>query len=256
MNNHFISKVDLPCTELNDLGSDKYAKLADIRTHFECNSVATVETVSKRQFFMFRAFTYTQSAVDDVIFCVRVKTGIGASENSIVVERQPDLFNIVMSYNDDGTISLWAKCKKYHRVKLQLLDGEESWITYYYDSKLDTDLSNIPNVSALNVNAGKFKKILYSSSNYVDCNGTDILVNTPVGGCVKPVRDGSIGLGGPENRYKGGYFTYVIQVPVRGDGDSLPSPLNNGYTFFHASSKKLITYLNGKWYCAGEEVKI
>ena len=43
-------------------------------------------------------------------------------------------------------------------------------------------------------------------------------------------------------------------MPVKITGT--PTNPINGTTFFHATSKKIVTYYNEKWYCNGEEVVI
>ncbi len=45
-------------------------------------------------------------------------------------------------------------------------------------------------------------------------------------------------------------------TPIRIGLDDIPEDVQNGYTFFQATLKKIITFYNGKWYCNGEEVNL
>ena len=138
-------------------------------------------------------------------------------------------------------------------VKFQLIEGYDGFVSYYYDSPFDVTLSD-ETVKEPNINNEQFGND-GTCSIKVNPTNTGIIIDTVAGGeGFIPSRDSSIPLGSSTKRFKGGYFTEQIAMPIKITGT--PANPINGTTFFHATSKKLVTYYNEKWYCNGEEVSI
>ena len=251
----YIEKIGLPSTSYNTTGSTKYAKLCNIKTHIQNkNSAISKEMFDYRTLLYFNVFSFTINTFDQTNLIVRLKTS-ESDFNNIFITNIPNSFKLVYVIESDGSYTLYASCDSYEKVKLQLIEGFDGFVEYYYNSPFDTELNED------DINEPALKNEVFgnkgTSSIRINSSNTGIIVETPVGGdgfC--PVRDGSVSFGKPDRRWKGGYFTEFIQIPIRADLSTIPDNPENGYTFFHPYLKKPITYYNGKWYSNGEEVNL
>lgn len=249
----YIEKIGLPSTAYNTTNSTKYAKLCNIKTHIKNNnSSITTGIFDSRALLYFNVFSFTANTFDQTNLIIRLKTSEN-DLNSIFITSIPTTFKLVYVIEDDGSYTFYASCNKNEKVKLQLVEGFDGFVEYYYGSLFDVEL-----------NEGIIKEPVLknevfgnkgTSSIQINSTNTGIIVETPAGGdgfC--PVRDGSVSFGKPDKRWKGGYFTEFVQIPIRMDLTIIPQNPEDGYTFFHPNFKKIVTYYDGKWYCNGEEV--
>lgn len=250
----FIKNVNIPYSKLNVDGSTtSYAKIADIRTHLECDNsdAGQVGTISMVGMIMFRAFSYTKNTFEEAMYCLRVKTGLTDDENMLICNKKTKNFNIVLAINDDKTCSLYVRANKNESVKIQVLEGKQNYISFYSNLEYDAPIDSIKNVVDTKILPQSLGDTDNASVSISD-DEMQIVVNTPVGGSVVPTRDSSVSFGSSSKRWRGGYFSYILQFPYK--INEFPSEAENGYSFFHATLKKIVTYYNGKWYCNGEEV--
>ena len=84
----------------------------------------------------------------------------------------------------------------------------------------------------------------------IEFEENDINIQLPAGGTIKPTRSSSFHLGANDSKYR----TIFLSDGVIASRTSIPSDLYNGLSFFHATSKKWVTYYNGVWYSATGEV--
>lgn len=141
----YVMKNDLPGTVTNTTGTQMYAKLMDIKTSFYCNSSAKVGVVANVTFFLIRAFTYTTTTLDEVLFSLRIKTGLTPSENSLVFMNAPQNFRVQLTYDPTTEVaSVYVACNIYERVRFQIVEGDERFATFYYDAPFDTLYANLP----------------------------------------------------------------------------------------------------------------
>lgn len=251
----YIEKVGLPSTAYNVTGSTKYAKLCNIKTHIENkNSSISTGIFDYRTLLYFNVFSFTANTFDQTNLIVRLKTSESGS-NNVFITSIPTSFKLVYVIEDDGSYTLYASCNSNEKVKLQLVEGFDGFVEYYYGSPFDVELEEGI------INEPMLKNEVFgnkgTSSIRVNSSNTGIIVETPVyGDGFCPVRDGSVCFGKPDKKWKGGHFSEYVQIPIRIELTNVPDNPQNGYTFFQAYLKKLVTYYNGKWYCNGEEVDL
>ena len=249
----YVEKIGLPCTVYNLDNSDNYAKICNIKTHINNNNDSiTTSVFDTRTLLFFNVFSFTSNTFSQTNLIVRIKTS-ETTQNNVFITKVPSNFKIVYTIENDGSYTFYVKCNSNERVKFQLIEGYDGFVTYYYDSPFNLTLTD-KTVKEPNIVNEPFGNDGTCTINVNETN-TGIIVNTVVGGeGFIPSRDGSIPLGGPTKRFKGGYFTEQIALPFKTTG--LPANPINGTTFFHATSKKIVTYFNGKWYSNGAEVNI
>lgn len=250
----YVEKIGLPSTDYNTEGSNNYAKLCNVKTHIiNQNTNIAQTTFDTRTMLFFNVFSFTSSSFEQTNLIIRLKTSESESSNKIFWTKVPKNFKIVYVIETDGSYTFYAKCNENEKVKLQLIEGYDGFVKYYYQSKFEHNLSGstVKEPTIINEVFGNDG----TCSIKINPTNTGIIIDTVVGGeGLAPSRDGSIPLGSTTKRYKGGYFTEQIAIPVKTSGT--PSVLINGTSFFHATSKKIVTYYNGKWYCNGVEVSI
>lgn len=249
----YVEKIGLPCTAYNTEGSENYAKICNIKTHI-INSNDSIDTpvFDTKALLLFNVFSFTANTFSQTNLIIRLKTSEN-NGNNVFITKVPSNFKIVYTIETDGSYTFYAKCNSNERVKFQLIEGFDGFVSYYYDSPFDFTLSDetVKEPNIINEQFGNDG----TCSIKVNPTNTGIIIDTVAGGDgFIPSRDGSIPLGSSTKRFKGGYFTEQIAMPVKVTGK--PANPINGTTFFHATSKKLVTYYNGKWYCNGEEVTI
>jgi hypothetical protein len=249
----YVEKIGLPSTDYNTSNSTNYAKLCNIKTHINNdNSDISTEVFDARALLFFNVFSFTANTFSQTNLIIRLKTS-ESQGNKISWSKIPDTFKLVYVIENDGSYTFYAKCNSNEKVKMQLIEGFDGFVTYYYNSSFDTVLgSDVIKEPTLISEVFGSKGICSLEAN---SDNTGIIIDTPSGGeGFYPSRDGSISFGKPDRRFKGGFFTEQIAFPVKITGT--PTTLINGTTFFHATSKKICTYYNGKWYCNGEEVTL
>ncbi|HAB66099.1 MAG TPA: hypothetical protein DCE23_01905 [Firmicutes bacterium] len=207
-----------------------------------------------RTLLYFNVFSFTANTFDQTNLIIRLKTS-ESSSNNIFITSIPNSFKLVYVIESDGSYTLYTSCNSNEKVKLQLVEGFDGFVEYYYESPFDIELNEE------NINEPALKNEVFGNkgtcSVQVNSSNTGIIVETPVGGDgFYPIRDGSVSFGKPNRKWKGGHFSEYIQVPIRIELSNIPDDPKNGYTIFQAYLKKLITYYNGKWYSNGEEVKL
>lgn len=248
-----IQRIGLPCTTFNTTGSTNYAKICNIKTHINNLNPAISTTVfDNRTLLFFNVFSFTANTFSQTNLIIRLKTS-ETTPNKVFITKVPSNFKIVYTVENDGSYTFYAKCSINEKVKFQLIEGFDGFVTYYYDSPFDDTLSDKTIKEPLII-PEQFGNDGTCSLKANDTNSGIVLDVVAGGEGFVPSRDGSIPLGGATKRFKGGYFTEQIAVPVKITGT--PANPINGTTFFHATTKKLVTYYNGKWYCAGTEVTL
>lgn len=251
----YVEKIGLPCTDYNTGGSNNYAKLCNIKTHI-INNNANIEqtTFDTRALLFFNVFSFTGSSFEQTNLIIRLKTSEAESSNKIFWTKVPKNFKIVYIIENDGSYTFYANCNTNEKVKLQLIEGCDGFVKYYYQSKFVHTLSGltIKEPTIVNETFGNEG----SCSIKINSTNTGIIIDTVAGGDgIQPSRNGSISLGSVDKRFKGGYFTEQVCFPAL--YRKVPTTtLANGTTFFETYSKKLVTYYEGKWYCNGTEVSI
>ena len=251
--NKYVEKIGLPCTDYNTESSENYAKICNIKTHIinNNNSIST-SVFDTRALLFFNVFSFTANTFSQTNLIIRLKTS-ESSGNNIFITKVPSNFKIVYTIENDGSYTFYVKCKPNERVKFQLIEGYDGFVSYYYNTPFNLTLSD-KTVKEPNIINEQFGNDGTCSLKANETNNGIILDVASDGEGFVPSRDGSIPLGGATKRFKGGYFTEQIAMPVKITGT--PTNPINGTTFFHATSKKIVTYYNEKWYCNGEEVVI
>ena len=249
----YVEKIGLPCTAYNAEPSENYAKIFNIKTHI-ANSNVSIDTpvFDTKALLLFNVFSFTANTFSQTNLIIRLKTSENKG-NNVFITKVPSNFKIVYTVENDGSYTFYVKCNSNERVKFQLIEGFDGFVNYYYDSPFDITLSDetVKEPNIINEHFGNDG----TCSIKVNPTNTGIIIDTVVGGDgFIPSRDSSIPLGSSTKRFKGGYFTEQIAMPAKVTGT--PANPINGTTFFHATSKKLVTYYNGKWYCNGEEATI
>lgn len=249
----YIEKIGLPCTDYNISGSSNYAKLCNIKTHINNNNSSISTSVfDTRTLLFFNVFSFTATTFNQTNLIIRLKTSETTS-NNVFWTNIPNNFKIVYVIETDGSYTFYAKCNKNEKVKLQLIEGYDGFVTYYYNSPFDSSLTEKttkePNlINEVFGNDG-------TCSIKVNNTNTGIIIDiVPGGEGFVPSRDGSISLGSTTKRFKGGHFTDSLTFPMK-DKHAVLTPVD-GTTYFHIDLKKIVTYYNGKWYSNGEEVTI
>lgn len=249
----YVEKIGLPCTIFNTTGSTNYAKICNIKTHINnLNSDINTSVFDNRTLLYFNVFSFTANTFSQTNLVIRLKTS-ETSPNKVFVTKVPSNFKIVYTVENDGSYTFYVKCSINEKVKFQLIEGFDGFVTYYYDSPFDQTLSD-ETIKEPIIIPEQFGNNGTCSLKANESNNGIVLDVIAGGEGFYPSRDGSISFGKPDRRFKGGYFTEQIAIPVKITGT--PTNPINGTTFFHATSKKLVTYYNDKWYCNGEEVTL
>lgn len=251
----FVEKIGLPSTDYNTERSNNYAKLCNIKTHIiNKNTDIAQTTFDTRALLFFNVFSFTGTSFEQTNLIIRLKTSESESSNKIFWTKVPKNFKIVYVIETDGSYTFYAKCNANEKVKLQLIEGYDGFVKYYYQSKFEHNLSGstVKEPTIINEVFGNDG----TCSIKINPTNTGIIIDTVVGGeGIQPSRDGSISLGSVNKRFKGGYFTEQVCFPAL--YRKIPTTqIANGTTFFETYSKKLVTYYDGKWYCNGVEVSI
>lgn len=247
----YVERIGLPCTTFNTSRSTNYAKICNIKTHINnLNSEINTSVFDNRTLLFFNVFSFTASTFSQTNLIIRLKTS-ETSPNKVFITKTPSNFKIVYIVEADGSYTFYAKCSINEKVKFQLIEGYDGFVTYYYNSPFDQTLAD-KTIKEPIIIPEQFGNDGTCSLKANETNN-GIVLDVVAGGIgLVPSRDGSIPLGGTTRRFKGGYFTEQIAMPVKITGT--PTELINGTTYFQATTKKLLTYYNGKWYCNGEEV--
>lgn len=165
-----VNKLKLPCTTMKnyDTGS-KWAKVLDIKTHYNCDSNAYVGTVRTKVSFLYNVFSYTSYSMENFKLGIIVDTGKNPENNIIIVDKRPMNMQLRLTFDETTeTASLWVKPNYYETVYFQMLQGSHKCITEYYNAPFTTiegDLPNKINVT-LDENLQKYQEInLYNVLN-------------------------------------------------------------------------------------------
>ena len=136
----YIEKIGLPSTSYNTTGSIKYAKLCNIKTHIENkNSMVSKKLFDYRTLLYFNVFSFTANTFDKTNLIIRLKTS-ESSSNNIFITSRPTNFEIVYTIEEDGSYTIYAKCNSNEKVRLQLIEGFDGFVQYYYESPFNIDL--------------------------------------------------------------------------------------------------------------------
>lgn len=249
----YVEKVGLPGTSYNNSGSSNYAKICNIKTHIaNSNPMINKSIFDERSLLYFNVFSFTGNTFSQTNLIVRIKSS-ETSANSVFWTKKPTTFDIVYVIESDGSYSFYAKCNQNEKVRLQLIEGFDGFVTYYYRTPFNIAL-NEEDIKRPKLN-NEFFGIDGECSIKINNENNGFIIDTVAGGeGFTPSRDGSISLGSQSKRFKGGHFTDNLTFPMK-DQYATVNPVN-GTTYFHINLKKIVTYYEGKWYCNGEEVTI
>lgn len=128
-----VQKAQLPSTTMQATGTlANMSKIANIKTHDIVNGVVD----SRKLFYLFRFFTFTSSTVESFEVVVKANTGLGKDYNCIVAKEYPTRSSITLAYESDtdNSVSLFVSTEVYQQVYCQMLYGDESCVTFYYNA--------------------------------------------------------------------------------------------------------------------------
>lgn len=129
-----IEKFGLPGTAYQSVDNNtNYSKVMNFKTHVVANGV----TSSTKQMYIFRVFTQTSTTLEEGLIAIRAYTGMGKSENVLLPENKFNRCSMVLGYESDGSVNLYVQADLYQQVKFQMISGDESCVTYNYNSPFD-----------------------------------------------------------------------------------------------------------------------
>lgn len=248
--NMFIKRNGLISTKTNlDKNSiNLYAKVADIKTDVNAVEGSYTEEDGKirgQLQLVIKAFVSARLGYEETIYQLRIKTGnlTSIEDYSISYTKKPRQFDLILATNDDSSCSLYARVDEWLSLKLQILYGEEKYITFLPPADYTI------NKSLLNVVEPSEHYTWLGSKEYnkggVYIGDDNVHVNMKSGGALVPHPNSAASLGNSDFKFRGAYFAGFVQIPDTAD---LPPNPQNGFTIFHWSLKKLITYHQGNWY--------